>query len=64
MAHTLAFLEKLGKPDLARSAIDFQNKFDTILHNTNSELLGLKNKFNKLESDLKISKNVTNKLVE
>ena len=64
MAHTLAFLEKLGKPDLARSVIDFQNKFDTILHNTNSELLDLKNKFNKLESDLKISKNVTNKLVE
>ena len=64
MAHTLAFLEKLGRPDLARSVIDFQNKFDTILHNTNSELLDLKNKFNKLESDLKISKNVTNKLVE
>ena len=30
----------------------------------NSELLGLRNKFTKLESDLEISGNVNNKLVD
>ena len=64
MAHTLASLEKLGKSDLARLVIDYQNKFDTVLNNINSELLDLKNKFTKLESDLEISRNVNNKLVD
>ena len=48
MAHTLASLEKLGKSDLARLVMDYQNKFDTVLNNINSELLDLKNKFTKL----------------
>ena len=64
MAHTLASLEKLGKSDLARLVIDYQNKFDTVLNNINSELLDLKNKFTKLESDLEISRNVNNILVD
>ena len=64
MAHTLASLEKLGKSDLARLVMDYQNKFDTVLNNINSELLDLKNKFTKLESDLEISRNINNKLVE
>ena len=64
MAHTLASLEKLGKSDLARLVIDYQNKFDTVLNNITSELLDLKNKFTKLESDLEISRNVNNKLVD
>ena len=64
MAHALAFPEKLGKSDLARLVMDYQKKFDTILNNINSELLDLKNKFTKLESDLVISRNVYNKLVD
>ena len=64
MAHALAFPEKLGKSDLARLVMDYQKKFDTILNNINSELLDLKNKFTKLESDLEISRNINNKLVE
>ena len=48
MAHTLASLEKLGKSDLARLVIDYQNKCDTVLNNINSELLDLKNIFTKL----------------
>ena len=64
MAHTLVSLGKLGKSDLARLVIDYHNKFDTALNNMNSELLGLKNKFTKLESDLEISRNVNNKLVD
>ena len=60
MAHTLAFLEKLGKSDLARLVMDYQKKFDTILNNINSELLDLKNKFTKLESDLKFPEMLIN----
>ena len=63
MAHTLASLEKLGKSDLARLVIDYQNKFDTVLNNVNSEQMDLKNKFTKLEPDLEISRNVI-KLVD
>ena len=44
--------------------MDYQNKFDTVLINTHSELLDLKNKFTKLEPNLKIFRNVSNKLVE
>ena len=46
------------------TVMDYQNKFDNVLNNGNSELLDLKNKFTKLESDLKISGNVDNKLVD
>ena len=63
MAHTLASLEKLGKSDLAKVVMGYQNKFDTELNNIHSELLDLKKKFTKLESDLEISQNVSNKLV-
>ena len=31
MALTLASLEKLEKPDIARLVVDYQNKFDTVL---------------------------------
>ena len=41
-----------------------QNKFDTVLNNINSELLDLKNEFTGIESDLEISRNVNNKLVD
>ena len=64
MVHTLASLEKLGKSDLARLVIDYQNKVDAVLNNINSELLDLKNKFTKFESDMEISRNVNNKLID
>ena len=44
--------------------MDYQNNFDNVLNNANSELLDLKNKFTKLQSDLKISRNVDNKLFD
>ena len=54
----------MGKSDLTRLATDYQNKFYTVLNNINSELLDLKNEFTILESDLEISGNVNNKLVD
>ena len=53
----------MGKSDLARVVMDYQNKFDIVINNINSELLDLKNEFTKFESDLEISRNVNNKLV-
>ena len=64
MAHTLASLKKLEKSDLGRLVMDCQNKFDIVLNDINSELLYLKNKFAKLESDMEISRNFNNKLVD
>ena len=64
MAYTLVSLEKLGKSVFARLAMDYQNKFDTVLNNTNSELLDLKDKVTKLQSDLEISRKINNKLVD
>ena len=54
----------MRKYDLARFAIDYQNKIDAILNNINSELLDLKNKFTKLELDVEISRNANNRLVD
>ena len=48
MTHTLAPLEKLKKSDLARLVLDYQNKFDTVLNNANSELLDMKMEFKNL----------------
>ena len=61
---SLVSLEKLVKSEYARLVIDYQNKYDIVLNNINYELLDLKNKFTKLESDLEISTNVKNKLVD
>ena len=44
--------------------MDYKNKMDTVLNNINSELLDLKNKFTKLESDMEIGINVNNKLID
>ena len=54
----------MGKSDSSRLVTDYQNKFDTVLNNINYELVDLKIKFTKLESDMEMSKNVNNKLVD
>ena len=48
MAHTFASLEKLEKSDLARLAMNHQNKFDTVLNNISYELLDLKNNLSQI----------------
>ena len=54
----------MGKSDSSRLVTDYQNKFDTVLNNINYELVDLKIKFTKLESDMEMSRNVNNKLVD
>ena len=64
MAYSLSFLIKLTREELANIVLDYQHKSDNSLGSINAELLELKTKFTKMESDLAISRNVNVKLVE
>ena len=53
---------RLNKEDLVRMLLDYQGKFNNILDELKNDLHELKTKFCKLESDLRISRNVNDKL--
>ena len=59
MAHTSESLSKLNKEDLVRLALDYQHKQDTLLNKINEDLSELRKNYSKIESELEISKNVT-----
>ena len=58
----LEIINKLGKEVLVRMVLDYKDRFDTTVTNINKELTDLRNKFSKLKSDVRISKNINNKL--
>ena len=62
MAHTENSLSKLNKDDLIRLALDYQQKYDITLDKISKELAELCKSFNKLESDLAITKAVNESL--
>ena len=64
MAYSLSSLIKLTREELANIVLDYQHKLDNSLGSINAELLELKTKFTKMESDLAISPNVNVKSVE
>ena len=64
MAYFLFSLLKLTREELANIVLDYQHTFDNSLSSINTELLELKTKFTKRESDLTISRNVNVKLME
>ena len=64
MAYSLSSRIKLTREELANMVLDYQHKLDNSLGSINAELLKLKTKFTKMESDLAISQNVNVKLVE
>ena len=64
MACSLASLIKLTREELANTVLDYQRKFDNSLDSINAELLKLKTKLTRMESDLTISRNVNEKLIE
>ena len=64
MTYSLSSLIKLTREELANIVLDYQHKFDNSLGSINAELLDLKMKFTKMESDLTISRNVNVKLME
>ena len=54
MGYSLSSLIKLSREELANTVLDYQHKFDNYLGSINAELLELKTKFTKMESDLKV----------
>ena len=59
MAHTEVSLSKLTKEELVRIALDFQQKHDLLLNKINSDLTDLRKSYNRIESELSVSRNVT-----
>ena len=64
MAYFLLSLLKLTREELANIVLDYQHTFDNSLSSINTELLELKTKFTKRESDLTISRNVNVQLMD
>ena len=58
MAHIENSLTRLNKDDLIRLALDFQQKYDITLDKISKELAELCKSYNRLESDLAITKAV------
>ena len=58
MAHIENSLSRLNKDDLIRLALDFQQKYDITLDKISKELAELCKSYNRLESDLAITKAV------
>ena len=62
MAHTENSQSRLNKNDLIRLALDYQQKYDITLDKISKELAELRKSYNKLESDLAITKAVNESL--
>ena len=62
MAHTENSLSRLNKDDLIRLALNYQQKYDITLDKINKKLAELSKTYNKLESDLAITKAVNESL--
>ena len=64
MAMLLNALKKLTKEELSNMVIEYQNKFDNMLSNINTELTSLKDRFTKMESQLLVTRRANNNLVK
>ena len=62
MAYTENSLSRLNKDYLIRLALDYQQKYDITLDKISKELAELRKSYNKLESDLAITKAVNESL--
>ena len=58
MTHTEKSLSRLNKDDLLRLELDYQQKYDITLDKISKELAKLRKSYNKLESNLAITKTV------
>ena len=64
MALTEQLLSKLSKDDLARLVLDYEDKFDSMLKTVKDDIFELKTKFTALDSNLHVSKTVTDNLTK
>ena len=62
MTITEASLQKMSKDNIIILALDYQDKFNSTLVNINKDIGELKYKFEKLESELAVSKSVISNL--
>ena len=62
MTLTEVALKKMSKDDIITLVLDYQDKFKSTLANINKDIGELKYKFEKLESELVVSKSVTSNL--
>ena len=62
MAHSENWLSRLNKDDLIRLTLDYQQKYDITPDKISKELSELRKSYNKLESDIAITKAVTESL--
>ena len=64
MAMSLNALKKLTKEELSNMVIEYQNKFDKMLSNINTELTSLRDRFTKMESQLLVTRRVNDHLMK
>ena len=62
MAHTEKSLSKLSKDDLARLVLHYQDNFHSVLKTVKDDICERKTRFTALESELYVSKTVTDNL--
>ena len=62
IALSKAYLKKLSREEVINLAVDYQNKFDSTLAGISDELSKLEKDFEKLESELAVSKHVNGML--
>ena len=62
--HTKYSLLKLSKDELGRLVLDHQGKFNSVLQSLKDDVSKMKSKVNVLESELQVSKNVTDSLAK
>ena len=64
MAMSLNTLKKLTKKELLNVVLEYQNKFDNMLLNINTELTSLTNRFTIMESQLLVARRVNDNFVK
>ena len=64
MDYTEHFLLKLSKDELARLVLDYQSKFNSVLQSLKDGVSEMRSRFNVLESELQVSKNITDNLTK
>ena len=61
---SLNTLKNSTKEELSNTVLEYQNKFDNMLSNMNTELTSLRDRFTKMESQLLVTRSVNDNLLK
>ena len=64
MAMSISTLKKLTKEKLSNMLLEYQNRFENMLANVNTEFSSLRDRFTKTESQLLVTRRVNENLNE